>query len=59
MKYAIYFVWKDNQEDTIICDNSFDKNLNIRNMLERHEFKKISYCKIYKSGEYGKRVIIL
>ncbi len=59
MRYAIYFTWNDNTEDTIIVSDKFDRDLSIKEMLRRHEFKKISYCKIYKSGEYGKHITVL
>lgn len=54
MKYAIYFTWNDRTPDTFICDDRFDRDLNIKQMLERKDFREISYCKIYKNGEYGK-----
>lgn len=55
MKYAIYFTWNDGTNDSINCDNALDRDLNIKGMLERKEFCKISWCRIYKSGEYGER----
>lgn len=59
MQYAIYFTWKDDFEDTMICDDREDKDYNIENMLHRNEFKSIEYCMIHKNGEYGKRKKVL
>ena len=59
MRYAVYFTWNDGFEDSFNCTDREDRDLNIRNMIERKEFKHISYCKIYKNGEYGKRVEVL
>ena len=54
MRYAVYFTWADGTDDSIHCDDALDRDLNIKGMLERDEFIKISWCPIYKSGEYGK-----
>ena len=59
MKYAIYFTWNDGFKDTFNVGNAKERELTIKNMKERKEFKEISYCRIYKSGEYGKRVKVL
>lgn len=59
MKYAVYFTWNDGFEDTFNCKDAEDRDLNIREMIARNEFRKISYCRIYKNGEYGKRQIII
>lgn len=57
MKYAIYYTWKvDNFSDSVIVEGAEERNLNIKDMLKRNEFKDISYCKIYSNGEYGKRM---
>ena len=58
MKYAIYFEWLDGVKDSIIVNGITERDLNIKNMIARKEFKYIEYCKIYKSGEYGKRIKI-
>lgn len=55
MKYAIYFTWKDGFYDTFNVDSAKERNMNIKDMIERKEFKTISYCPIYSNGEYGKR----
>lgn len=53
MKYAIYFIWNDRFKDTFNVANAKERDLNIKNMIERKEFSSISYCKIYANGEYG------
>ena len=54
MKYAIYFTWKDDGfEDSFNVDSAKERDLNIREMIKRNEFKEISFCPIYASGEYG------
>ncbi len=55
MKYAVYFTWNDGTEDSFNVDNKAERDMNIREMIGRNDFKKISYCRIYRSGEYGKR----
>ena len=55
MRYAIYFTWNDGTEDSFNDDGTKERDLNIKEMLERKEFKAISFCKIYKSGEYSRR----
>lgn len=52
-KYAIYFTWNDGTEDTFNCESAKERDLNIKNMIKRKEFKSIEWCKIYASGEYG------
>ena len=60
MRYAVYFTWKnDGFKDSFIAADRNDRDVNIRQMLDRKEFKEISYCKIYKNGEYGKHVNVL
>lgn len=59
MKYAIYFTWNDGTEDSFIATDREDRDLNIKNMISRKEFKAISYCKIYKNGEYGRHIKVL
>lgn len=59
MKYAVYFTWKDGFEDTFNCDSAKDRDLNIKDMIIRNDFKRIEYCKIYANGEYGKTTKIL
>lgn len=59
MKYAIYFTWKDDTEDTFNVTDAKERDLNIKDMIGRNDFKSISYCHIYASGEYGKHVKVL
>ncbi len=59
MKYAVYFTWNDGFKDTFNVENAKDRDLNIKDMVERGEFSEISYCKIYADGEYGKHIKVL
>lgn len=59
MRYAVYFTWKDGFEDTFNSENAKDRDLNIKDMISRDDFKSIEYCKIYANGEYGKTIKIL
>lgn len=57
MKYAIYFTWKDDGfKDTFNAEDAKDRDLNIKEMIERGEFSEIRYCPIYANGEYGKTI---
>lgn len=53
MKYAVYFTWNDGFEDSFNVDSAKERDLNIKEMIERKDFKSISFCPIYKNGEYG------
>ena len=53
MKYAVYFTWNDGFQDTFNTDSAKERDLNIKEMIERKDFKSISYCPIYANGEYG------
>ncbi len=59
MRYAIYFRWKDGDRDSFNVDNANERDLNIKDMVEREDFDEISYCKIYASGEYGENITVL
>lgn len=59
MKYAIYFTWYDGENDSFNVDSAKERDINIKNMLSRKEFKRIRYCKIYTNGEYGKTINVL
>lgn len=52
-RYAIYFTWNDGFKDSFNVDSAKERDMNIKNMIERKEFKEIHYCPIYRSGEYG------
>ena len=59
MKYAIYFTWGNYEEDSFIVNNAKERDSNIKELIDRKEFKEILYCKIYKNGEYGRRIKVL
>lgn len=59
MRYAVYFTWNDGTEDSFNCENAKERDLNIRDMLKSNNFRYIAYERIYKSGEYGKRIVVL
>lgn len=54
-KYAIYFTYNDGTEDSFNVYDAKERDMNIKEMIERKEFKSISYCRIYVNGEYGAR----
>jgi len=58
-RYAVYFIWNDGFEDAINCTDAEDRDLNIKEMIERKEFKSIEWCRIYANGEYGKHNKVL
>lgn len=58
-KYAIYFTWNDGFEDSFnVCDAK-ERDMNIKEMIDRKDFKSIRYCRIYASGEYGVDKVVL
>ena len=59
MRYAVYFIWNDGTEDSFNVDSAKERDLNINEMIARKEFKRISYCRIYANGEYGKIKYVL
>ena len=52
-KYAIYFTWNDGFKDTFNVYTAKERDMTIKDMIRRKEFKEISYCRIYSNGEYG------
>lgn len=58
-KYAIYFTWCDGFEDSFNVKDAEERDMNIKEMKVRQDFCKISYCRIYANGEYGKRVEVV
>lgn len=58
-KYAVYFVWNDGFEDAISVADAKERDLNIKDMLKRKDFKSIEWCRIYANGEYGKHTKVL
>lgn len=57
--YAIYFTWNDGFEDVIEEKGAKARDISIKEMLNRKEFKAISYRAKYKNGEYGRTVSIM
>jgi len=53
-RYAIYFTWNDGTEDSFNVYDAQERDLNIKEMKVRGDFKSISWCKIYANGEYGR-----
>ena len=58
-KYAIYFTWNDGFEDSFNVYDAKERDMNIKDMINRKDFKRISYCRIYSNGEYGKDITVL
>ena len=58
-RYAVYFIWNDGTEDSILCEDAKDRNQNIKDMIKRGDFKHIRWCRIYASGEYGIDTVVL
>lgn len=58
-KYAVYFTWNDGTEDSFNVLDAKERDLNIKDMLQRGDFKEIRYCRIYASGEYGREIKVL
>lgn len=52
-RYAIYFTWNDGTEDSFNVYSAKERDMNIKEMIDRGDFKAISWCKIYSNGEYG------
>ena len=59
MGYAIYFTWNDGFEDTFNVENAKERDINIKDMIARKDFKAIRYCRIYANGEYGIGKVVL
>ena len=58
-KYAIYFTWKDGFKDTFNVYDAKERDMNIKEMIDRKDFKSISFRRIYTNGEYGKKITVL
>ena len=58
MKYAIYFTWNDGFEDSFNVSDAKERDMNIKEMKSRKEFKSISWCRIYANGEYGMTQVV-
>ena len=57
-KYAIYFIWNDGFEDTVNVYDAKERDMCIKDMIDRKDFKTISYCRIYANSEYGKQKVV-
>ena len=58
-KYAIYFTWNDGFKDRFNVYDAKEREINIKEMIDRKDFKSISFCRIYANGEYGKNITVL
>ena len=58
-RYAVYFTWDDGTDDSFNCETARERDMNIKDMISRKCFKRIEYCRIYASGEYGINVKVL
>ena len=58
-RWAVYFTWNDGTEDSFNCTDAKERDMNIKEMIARKDFKAISYCRIYADGEYGKDIKVL
>ena len=58
-KYAIYFTWNDGFKDTFNVYDAKERDMNIKEMIDRKDFKSISFCRIYANGEYGEKITVL
>ena len=58
-RYAVYFTWNDGFEDSFNVDSAKERDFNIKDMIDRKEFKSISFCIIYANDEYGKTIKVL
>lgn len=52
-RYAVYFTWNDGFQDSFNCYFAKERDMNIKEMIERKDFKYIGWCRIYANGEYG------
>lgn len=58
MKYAIYFSWNDGIKNSFNVKSAKERDFHIKNLLNMSDISKVSYCKIYSSGEYGSRILV-
>ena len=57
-KYVIYFTWNDGFKDSFNVYDAKERDMNIKEMIDRKDFKSISFCRIYANGEYGKNIMV-
>ena len=58
-RYAVYFEWSDGTQDSFNVYDAKERDLNIKEMIARKDFKSIEWCRIYSSGEYGANTKVL
>ena len=58
-RYAVYFTWNDGFEDSFNVYDAKERDMNIKEMIERKDFKRIEYCRIYANSEYGRHIKVL
>lgn len=58
-RYAVYFTWNDGVEDSFNVYTAKERDMEIKEMILRNDFKEIRYCRIYANGEYGKEIKVL
>ena len=50
-KYAIYFTWNDGFKDTFNVYDAKERDMNIKEMIDRKDVKSISFRRIDAKGE--------
>ena len=58
MKYVIYFHSVDGTNDSVNVDNSKERDSYLKTAKVFDYITDIAYASIYKSGEYGKRMLV-
>lgn len=59
MKYALYYRIEDGRLETEIAENAKDRDIRIDVLSMFRMYTDACWCKIYASGEYGKRNLII
>lgn len=54
MKYAIYAELADGRVDSINVHYAYMRDAIIKDYLTSDLVKHVAWCKVYRSGEYGK-----
>ena len=58
MRYAMYYKLNDGRNETEIVDNAKCRDERIKYFKIYDYFTDACFCKIYASGEYGRRNLI-
>ena len=58
MRYAMYYKLIDGRHETEIVNNAKDRDGRIKYLEIFDYFTDACFCKIYASGEYGRRNLI-